>query len=110
MRQRVALLRTLMEDRPVVLMDEPFSALDTLTRMKLQNLAARLLKNKTLIMVTHDPLEALRLADRIVLLGGKPVQIISQFDLEGSVPRDTQEKGVLEKYSTLLKQLLEDDN
>ncbi|WP_270937987.1 ABC transporter ATP-binding protein, partial [Falsiroseomonas oryzae] len=72
MRQRVALARTLMEDRPVVLMDEPFSAVDAPTRHRLQDLAARLLTGRTVLLVTHDPLEALRLADRILVLGGTP--------------------------------------
>lgn len=72
MRQRVALLRTLMEERPVILMDEPFSALDALTRLKLQDLAAELVKGATVLMVTHDPLEALRLGDRIHVMTGRP--------------------------------------
>src|SRR5262245_47810519 len=59
MRQRVALARTLMEDRPVVLMDEPFSALDAVTRLRLQDLAAEVLAERTVLLVTHDPLEAL---------------------------------------------------
>ncbi|MDN2662603.1 ABC transporter ATP-binding protein [Psychromonas sp. 14N.309.X.WAT.B.A12] len=72
MRQRVALARTLMQDKPVVLMDEPFSALDAVTRYKLQNLAHRLLKNKTVLLITHAPLEAIRLADQLYILHGKP--------------------------------------
>jgi putative hydroxymethylpyrimidine transport system ATP-binding protein len=55
MRQRVALARTLMEDRPVVLMDEPFSAVDAPTRHRLQDLSARLLAGRTVLLVTHDP-------------------------------------------------------
>lgn len=70
MRQRVALARTLMQDKPVVLMDEPFSALDAVTRHKLQNLAASLLKGKTTILITHDPMEALRLGEQIYILHG----------------------------------------
>ena len=61
MRQRGALLRTLMEERPVLLMDEPFSALDALARMKLQNLSAQLTRKATVLLVTHDPMEALRM-------------------------------------------------
>ncbi len=64
MRQRAALARTLMEDRPIVLMDEPFSALDVVTRHRLQDLAAELLVGRTVLLVTHNPLEALRLGHR----------------------------------------------
>src|SRR5690606_31081415 len=67
-RQRVALARTLMEDRPLVLLDEPFSALDARMRLLMQDLAARLLAGRTVLMVTHDPAEAARLADRILVL------------------------------------------
>jgi putative hydroxymethylpyrimidine transport system ATP-binding protein len=74
MRQRVALVRTLLEERPVVLMDEPFSALDALTRLTLQDLAAEWLAGKTVLLVTHDPLEALRLADQICVLSGAPAR------------------------------------
>lgn len=74
MRQRVALARTLMQDKPVVLMDEPFSALDAVTRYKLQTLSASLLKDKTVILITHDPQEAIRLANALYLLQGSPAK------------------------------------
>lgn len=67
-RQRVALARTLFEDRPLVLLDEPFSALDARTRARMQDLSAELLTDRTVLLVTHDPAEAARLGDRIVLL------------------------------------------
>lgn len=67
-RQRVALARTLFENRPLVLLDEPFSALDTRTRIQMQDLSARLLAGRTVLLVTHDPAEAARLGDRILLL------------------------------------------
>lgn len=67
-RQRVALARTLMEDRPLVLLDEPFSALDARMRMAMQDLTTGLLRGRTVLMVTHDPAEAARLSDRICLL------------------------------------------
>ncbi|MDQ8039342.1 MAG: ATP-binding cassette domain-containing protein, partial [Rickettsiella sp.] len=60
MQQRVALARIMLEDRPILLMDEPFSALDTITRYQLHELAASSLKNRTVLLITHDPLEALR--------------------------------------------------
>jgi putative hydroxymethylpyrimidine transport system ATP-binding protein len=61
-RQRVALARTLMENRPVILLDEPFSALDAKTRAEMQELTAKLLSGRTVLLVTHDPAEAARLA------------------------------------------------
>lgn len=69
-RQRVALARTLYEDRPVVVLDEPFSALDPVTRHAMQDLAASLLVGRTVLMITHDPQEAMRLADAAWLIGG----------------------------------------
>lgn len=87
MRQRAAIARTLAEDKPVVLMDEPFSQLDAITRRGLQDLAARLLAGKTICMVTHDPAEALRLGDVIWTLSGMPVRLIEQPSPAGAPPR-----------------------
>ncbi|WP_020592025.1 ABC transporter ATP-binding protein [Kiloniella laminariae] len=87
MRQRVALARTLLEDRPVVLLDEPFSALDALTRNEMQNLAYEQLMHKTVIMITHDPREALRLGHHIYLLKGSPVQLTRIIPPEEAPPR-----------------------
>lgn len=67
-RQRAALARTLMEDRPVVLLDEPFSALDAGTRAEMQETAAELLAGRTVLLVTHDPGEAARLGHRILVM------------------------------------------
>jgi putative hydroxymethylpyrimidine transport system ATP-binding protein len=67
-RQRVALARTLIEERPIVLMDEPFSALDAITRTQLQDLAFELLVDRTVVMVTHDPFEALRLGASVHII------------------------------------------
>jgi putative hydroxymethylpyrimidine transport system ATP-binding protein len=93
MRQRAALARTLMEDRPVVLMDEPFSSVDALTRLRLQDLSARLLKGRTVMLVTHDPWEAIRMADRIVVLAGEPAGLVFDRAPDGDAPRapDTSE-------------------
>ncbi|MEL6586092.1 MAG: ABC transporter ATP-binding protein [Pseudomonadota bacterium] len=71
MRQRAALARTLFENRPVVFLDEPFSALDAGTRADMQELAAELLAGRTVLLVTHDPAEAARLADQITVLTRK---------------------------------------
>ena len=77
-RQRIALARTLMENCPIVLMDEPFSALDAITRAQLQQLAFELLGERTVVMVTHDPFEALRL--------GWHIQVVRKGDNSGAVP------------------------
>ncbi|WP_245879876.1 ABC transporter ATP-binding protein [Vibrio gangliei] len=75
MRQRVALARTLIQNKPVVLMDEPFSALDSLTRYELQDLACQLLDDKTVIFITHDIQEALRVSDHVLVMKGKPASL-----------------------------------
>lgn len=87
MRQRVALARTLMQDKPVVLMDEPFSALDAVTRHKLQTLACELLRDKTVVLITHDPQEAVRLADNLYVLQGTPASAHSLPVPHTSTPR-----------------------
>lgn len=88
MRQRAALVRTLLEDRPLVLMDEPFSALDALTRLRLQDLAADLLAGRTVLMVTHDPLEAFRLGHAVHVLAGMPARLSEAIVPAGAPPRD----------------------
>ncbi|MBE8604511.1 ABC transporter ATP-binding protein [Vibrio cyclitrophicus] len=87
MRQRVALARTLMQDKPVALMDEPFSALDAVTRHKLQSLACELLRGKTVVLITHDPQEAVRLADNLYVLQGTPASAHSLSVPHTSTPR-----------------------
>lgn len=71
MRQRAALARTLMEDRSVVLLDEPFSALDAGTRATMQELAVEMMAGRTVLLVTHDPAEAVRLADKIIVMSAQ---------------------------------------
>jgi putative hydroxymethylpyrimidine transport system ATP-binding protein len=105
MRQRAALARTLMEDRPVVLMDEPFSAVDAITRLALQDLAAALLAHRTVLLVTHDPLEALRLADRIYVMAGLPARLEAVAVPAGPPPRDVGDAGVLALQGELLHRL-----
>jgi len=105
MRQRAALARTLMEDRPFVLMDEPFSAVDAPTRHRLQDLSARLLAGRTVLLVTHDPLEALRLADRILVLGGAPAVPQDIAVPAGATPRPAHDPAVLTAQAALLEHL-----
>jgi putative hydroxymethylpyrimidine transport system ATP-binding protein len=101
-RQRAALARTLMEDRPVVLMDEPFSALDAITRARLQALAADLLAGRTVLLVTHDPLEALRLGHRIQVMTGHPARIEGVIEPAGAPPRDLHDAALLARQGELL--------
>ncbi len=105
MRQRAALVRTLMEDRPVVLMDEPFSALDAITRVRLQELAADLLRGRTVLLVTHDPLEALRLGDHIHVLLGRPARLAAPMTMDGATPRSLHDPAVLNGQADLLERL-----
>ena len=105
MRQRAALARTLMEDRPIVLMDEPFSSLDMLTKVRLQDLAAEILQGKTVLMVTHDTFEAYRLSNDICILSGCPAYLDKIIKLLGPTPRDIQSQEVLEGQAELLRYL-----
>tara|TARA_R110001583_G_scaffold91955_1_gene234096 strand:+ start:18328 stop:19149 length:822 start_codon:yes stop_codon:yes gene_type:complete len=105
MKQRAALARTLMEDRPVVLMDEPFSALDPLNRMRIQDLAARVLQGKTVLLVTHDPLEALRVGHKVVVLQGTPATVSDAVIPHGTIPRDITDPAILRHQARLLHQL-----
>jgi putative hydroxymethylpyrimidine transport system ATP-binding protein len=105
MRQRAALARTLMEDRPVVLMDEPFSAVDAPTRHRLQDLAARLLAGRTVLLVTHDPLEAMRLAHKVVVLRGAPATAEEVPAPDAPPPRDATNPAVMATAAALLERL-----
>ncbi len=105
MRQRVALARTLWEDKPIVLMDEPFSALDAISRLHAQDLAFRLLAGRTVLMVTHDPLEAIRLAHNITILSGHPATLSPSLSPPGTAPRAADDASVLNLQGQLLNQL-----
>src|SRR6266849_2881398 len=87
MRQRVALARTLAVDPSVLLLDEPFSAVDAQTRIVLQRELAQTLKRaaKTALLITHDLLEAVTLSDRVLVMSRRPGRIIDeiQIDLPG---------------------------
>ena len=102
-RQRAALARTLMEDRPIVLLDEPFSALDSRTRSEMQELAAEMLTGRTILLVTHDPGEAARLGHAIYIMS--PQGLETTASLPPPLPRSFADKDVLALQSTLLEQL-----
>ena len=105
-RQRVALARTLMQDADLILMDEPFSALDAVTRLQLQNLACELLQGKTVILVTHDPQEAIRLGEKIYVLQGQPVQIKQVAQLDPIKPHQLHLEALLALQNRLIEQLM----
>jgi putative hydroxymethylpyrimidine transport system ATP-binding protein len=102
-RQRVALARVLMEDCAVVVLDEPFSALDTATRLAMQDLAARLLCGRCVVLITHDPLEAIRLADCAWLLTAQGAEALALPD--AATPRDYRAPPTLEAQARLLARL-----
>ena len=106
MRQRAAIARTLYEARPVVLMDEPFSALDTFTRARIQELSAELMAGCTVLLITHDPLEACRLARRIHIMSGFPARLSEAVVLGGDPPRQVDDPQVLQTQGALLRALL----
>lgn len=103
MRQRVALGRTLMEERPIMLLDEPFSALDASTRADMQELAFEMLEGKTVLLVTHDPAEAARLGHRILVLSACEARV---WDVpETAAIRDVNARDVVECQAGLLRHL-----
>lgn len=85
MRQRAAFLRTALCSADIMLLDEPFGALDVITRNDMQDWLLKLRRElgRTTLLVTHDIDEALYLADRIVVLGGKPACVTKEIDLTG---------------------------
>ena len=110
MRQRVALIRTLATKPDILLLDEPFSALDYVSRLMVSEDVANIIKNekKTVIMITHDISEALSLADRIIVLSKRPATIkgIYNVNLEGISPMaKRQSKGFAKYYDALWKDL-----
>ena len=103
-RQRAALARTLAEDRPLVLLDEPFSALDARLRLDIGAMAVRLLAGRTVLIVTHDPAEAARLGDVIAVL--TPAGLFEHSAPPGPVPRRHDAPQVLAAQAALTDRLI----
>ncbi|MFC7528183.1 ABC transporter ATP-binding protein [Actinoplanes sp. GCM10030250] len=111
MAQRAALARALARRPGVLLLDEPFAALDALTRLRMQDLLAEVQREAgtTVLLVTHDVDEALHLADRVVLLGsaepGGPAAVSSVLEVPGDRPRDRGDAGLAALRVSLLAEL-----
>jgi NitT/TauT family transport system ATP-binding protein len=112
MRQRAALARTLVVNPLVLLMDEPFSALDAQTKMVLQQDLAQTLaaEKKTALLITHDLVESIALADRVLVMSKRPGTIIEEIvidDLPGrNDPMLRRRKPRVQEYAARLMELL----
>jgi NitT/TauT family transport system ATP-binding protein len=112
MRQRVALARALAQDADVLLMDEPFGALDAMTRDllhdELDRVRDRVSKPLTVLFVTHNVREAVRLGDRVVLLSSRPGRVIEEYKVPIERPRRIDSGPVAELASTITDRLREE--
>jgi ABC-type nitrate/sulfonate/bicarbonate transport system ATPase subunit len=108
MRQRAALLRTFLAGREVMLLDEPFGALDALTRQEMQAWLLEIWQadRKTIVFVTHDVEEAVYLSDRVYVLSGRPGHVVLRVDVELARPRPLSVT-TTPRFIELKRQLLE---
>ena len=111
MRQRVAIARTLASSPAVLLMDEPFGALDAQTRehLQLQLMDINKSEKKTAIFVTHDVGEAILLADRIVIFSARPARVVKEIDVAALIPVEERRNGTadMQKFFALRNEILE---
>ena len=110
MRQRVALARALSQDADVLLMDEPFGALDAMTRDLLHDELERICAERTLsvLFVTHNVREAARLGDRVVVLSSRPGRVIEEYDVPRTGERRIDSHEVAELAATITDRLREE--
>jgi ABC-type nitrate/sulfonate/bicarbonate transport system ATPase subunit len=109
MRQRVAFMRTLLAGRPVLLLDEPFAALDSITRGSMQEWLAEALRSepRTVVLVTHDVEEALFLADRVAVMSPRPGRIVAELAVPFERPRRRRETVTSPAFAELKERALE---
>jgi NitT/TauT family transport system ATP-binding protein len=107
MRQRVSFLRTLLSGKPVLCLDEPFGALDAITRLQMQEWLARALARepRTVVLVTHDVEEAVALADRVIVISPRPGRIVEELPVAVERPRERTDARVLELRARALRAL-----
>jgi NitT/TauT family transport system ATP-binding protein len=107
MRQRVAFVRTLLAGKPVLCLDEPFGALDAITRSEMQDwLAGALAREpRTVLLVTHDVEEAVMLADRVAILSPRPGRVLDVLAPEMPRPRSRTDAGVVALRERALRAL-----
>lgn len=103
--QRVIIARTLYEKSDVIFMDEPFASLDAITKQQVQDVAHHAFQDKTVLLVTHDPLEALRLCDHIIVLQGQPVSYDAPIILNSKAPRRLNDQEIVLHYEILMEKL-----
>jgi sulfonate transport system ATP-binding protein len=110
MRQRVALARALAQDADVLLMDEPFGALDAMTRDLLHDELERICSARTLtvLFVTHNVREAVRLGDRVIVLSSRPGRVIEEYQVPRQGPRRIDSVEVAELASQITDRLREE--
>jgi ABC-type nitrate/sulfonate/bicarbonate transport system ATPase subunit len=109
MRQRVAFLRTLLAGRPALLLDEPFGALDSITRASMQEWLAEALAEepRTLVLVTHDVEEALYLADRVAVMSPRPGRVVAEIEVPFERPRPRRETVTSHEFGELRQRAME---
>ncbi len=109
MRQRVAFLRTLLPGRPVLLLDEPFASLDSITRAGMQEWLAGALAEepRTVVLVTHDVEEALYLADRVAVLSPRPGRVVAEIEVAIPRPRPRRATVTSPDFAALRERAME---
>jgi ABC-type nitrate/sulfonate/bicarbonate transport system ATPase subunit len=109
MRQRVAFVRTLLSGKPVLCLDEPFGALDAITRGEMQEwLTGALVREpRTVVLVTHDVEEAIVLADRVAILSPRPGRVVAELNVELPRPRSRTDATVIELRERAMQTLAE---
>jgi NitT/TauT family transport system ATP-binding protein len=110
MRQRVAIARALAQEADVLLMDEPFGALDAMTRDVLHDELEAIWSRGglTVVFVTHNVREAVRLGDRVVLLSSRPGRVVAEFPIDLPRPRQSDSLPVAERAAGITERLREE--